>query len=48
MLNICDFIQVCIFTTNHHLKVHVVAKLTYLVAIICGHEHPGYHLLSDL
>ena len=20
MLNFCDFIQVCVFTTNHHLK----------------------------
>ena len=22
MLNFCDFIQVFVFTTNHHLKVH--------------------------
>ena len=22
MLNFCDFIQVYVFTTNHHLKVH--------------------------
>ena len=21
MLNFCDFIQVCVFTTNHHLNV---------------------------
>ena len=35
MLNFCDFIQVYVFSTNHHLK--VVAKLTYLAAIIGGH-----------
>ena len=23
MLNFCDFIQDYVFTTNHHLKVHV-------------------------
>ena len=23
MLNFCDFIQVFVFTTNHHLKVHM-------------------------
>ena len=27
MLNFCDFIQVFVFTTNHHLKVTVTGRL---------------------
>ena len=29
MLNFCDFIQVFVFTRNHHLK--IVGKLLYLI-----------------
>ena len=27
MLNFCDFIQVYVFTTNHHLKLYMTGEL---------------------
>ena len=27
MLNFCDFIQVCVFSTNHHLKAKICGVL---------------------
>ena len=29
MLNFCDFIQVYVFTTNHHLKVDICDDMDY-------------------
>ena len=29
MLNFCDFIQVYVFTTNHHLKIRVLFVTSY-------------------
>ena len=29
MLNFCGFIQVCVFTTNHHLKIKLAHFLSY-------------------
>ena len=32
MLNFCDFIQVYVFTTNHHLKKYITLKKFYKLA----------------
>ena len=29
MLDFCDFIEVCVFTTNHHLKVNSEGSLMH-------------------
>ena len=34
MLKFCDFIQVCVFTTNHHLKVVISGKYKNLNKIL--------------
>ena len=35
MLNFCDFIQVYIFTTNHHLNDCFVFTVYYQIAYLC-------------
>ena len=47
MLNICDFIQVYVFTTNHHLNLASTSKTVFQISIIHGIMVPSY-TVSDL
>ena len=35
MLNFCDFIQVFIFTTNHHLNIQYYLFFSFYVSFLC-------------
>ena len=36
MLNICDFIQVYVYTTNHHLKLNAALLFWFFGGFRCG------------
>ena len=42
MLNFCDFIQVFVFTRNHHLKIDQYAQMCRTVRVPDKKEYYGY------
>ena len=49
MLNFCGFIQVCVFTTNHHLKnnkIHLLAMLAIFETLLSSRD--CYRLVTSV